>query len=349
MTSLTTRLAGTTDRAAWDAFVGSRPDATYCHSWVWREIFEATYRRRCYYFVAEESGAIQGVLPLAHMPGRLSGNCLVSLPYLDQGGLLTSSAPVARLLGDAAFELMDELGASRLDLRGEPIERDDAPGTTDRFRFVLPLEGREEDLWAAIGGKVRNQVRKSERDGLTTRRATGEELDRYYEVFTRNMRDLGSPVHAKRLFREVLERLDPDSRLYLTEDGDQKVVAGGVAIRFREGLVVPWASSLFSARPSCPNHSLYWRVLRDGLAEGLSSFDFGRSSTGSGTFRFKKQWGAAPVPLYWTLYDRDRAPLASDDVLLSAGKNARLAQLWSRLPLSLANRLGPMVRGRLPN
>ncbi len=348
MTSPTIRLATPEDRTLWDLYVDEHSEATYCHRWAWREVFEVTYRRRCHYLCIEEDGEWRGILPLVQMRGRLSGNCLVSLPYLDQGGLLASSGGAAAGLREAAFDLLARLGVDRVDLRGSFADPPDPTRTTDRFRFVLELGTSEEDLWSRLGGKVRNQVRKSERDGLTTRQVDLSELARYYRVFCRNMRDLGSPVHSGELFRQVLRRFDDDARLYLTEDGDGRAVGGGVAIRFRDGLVVPWASSLFSARPSCPNHSLYWRVLRDGLSEGLVSFDFGRSSTGTGTYRFKKQWGAEAVPLYWTIYDRHRARL-DDDVYMSAGGNSRLAQLWSRLPLPLANRVGPLIRGRLPN
>jgi FemAB-related protein (PEP-CTERM system-associated) len=351
MTSPDIQPAAASDGPAWDRYVASRPEANYCHRWAWKGVFETAYRKPCHYLKATEGGEWVGVLPLVHMRGRLSGDRLVSLPFLDQGGVVASSDAARLALGGAALERARSLGARAVDLRGTPFVDGDAPEETERFRFVLALPAgasAETELWGAIGGKVRNQVRKSERGGLSTRATSGDELERFYDVFTRNMRDLGSPVHSRRLFAEVLARFGPEATLYLTETADGAVVAGGLALRFRDTVVVPWASSLLSARPACPNHSLYWRVLRDVLAAGGRVFDFGRSSEGTGTYQFKKQWGADRIPLVWTAYDRDGRPEAGD-VRLSAARNARLADLWGRLPLPLANLLGPMFRGRLPN
>ncbi len=277
------------------------------------------------------------------MPGPLAHNRLVSLPYLDLGGELASDPEAAAALRAATLELARRTAVSGVELRGGA----EHGAATRRHRFLLPLPPNREELSRAVGPKVRNQIRKAERSGLDTRAAESAELPFFYRVFARNMRDLGSPVHSIRFFFEILDRFAERACLYLTLDANRRPVAGALALRWEGTLTVPWASSLRSARPSCPNHSLYWRILRDAQEAGLERFDFGRSSLGSGTYHFKKQWGGEIVPLVWTVLDRRGEPCPEDH--LSPDRHRLLAALWRRLPLAVANRLGPPIRGRLPH
>ena len=198
-----------------------------------------------------------------------------------------------------------------------------------------------------IGPKVRNQIRKSEKGGLVSEVVSASRLPEFYEVFSRNMRDLGSPTHSLAFFETLARELGDRFRLYLTRDADQQPVGGAVAIHFKDSVSVPWASSLRSVRSLCPNHSLYWRILRDARESGADTFDFGRSSAGAGTFHFKKQWGAEPIPLTWTFLDRMQKP--ETDYYLDPRTQSAAVQIWRRLPLSLTLRLGPLIRRQLPN
>ncbi|MGB3564902.1 MAG: FemAB family XrtA/PEP-CTERM system-associated protein [Thermoanaerobaculia bacterium] len=345
--NLKTALAGPSDKERWDAFVARHPAGSCCHAFGWSTVFQHTYRKDFYFLYATADRDWVGVLPLVHLQGPLAGNRLVSLPYLDQGGILTTSDEAARALEQAAFRLARETGATGLDLRGPSRAASPAPEESKRFRFLLDLEGSEEKLWQAIGPKVRNQIRKSESSGLISHRVGSERLDDFFPVFARNMRDLGSPTHSRRFFAEIFSAFDSAAGLYLTLDAQESPVAGGVSIAFGDTVTVPWASSLRSARSACPNHSLYWRVLRDARREGADRFDFGRSSVGTGTFHFKKQWRATPEPLMWEFYAADGS--AESEPYLDPRKHSHLAAAWRRLPMSLANLLGPLVRRQLAN
>jgi lipid II:glycine glycyltransferase (peptidoglycan interpeptide bridge formation enzyme) len=231
-----------------------------------------------------------------------------------------------------------------LDLRGGAGV--DSP-TGDRFRALLPLPPTRDELWRQIGSKVRNLVRKAERQGVTCERAGVSGLTSFYRVFCRNMSSAGSPVHSLRFFQAILDRLSGRTEVYLVKSSTGEVIAGGFAIRFRETVAVPWASALPSARSLSPNYSLYWTVLLDALEAGARIFDFGRSSSSSGTLHFKKQWGTELRPLAWARFDRNGERQAAD--LFDPRRNAGLAWTWSRLPLAIANRIGPHVRRRLSN
>lgn len=343
-------IAALDDRERWDAFVGAHPTPSYSHLFAWRRVAENAYGRTCVYLASTRQSRLTGVLPLVWMPGRLAGNRLVSMPYLDLGGPLATDAESAEALSRAAVEQAKRLSGGLVELRESALEEthpSSAAHEQMRFRFLLPLPRDEDELWSKIGPKVRNQARKAEKSGLRTERAEPGRLRDFYGVFARNMRDLGSPVHAARFFVEIFEQLGDAARLYLTSGANGDCVAGAIAIACGRELVVPWASSLRSERPRCPNHSLYWRILREAIAEGHQSFDFGRSSLDSGTYRFKKQWGAEARPLAWRLLDGDGERPA--DSALSGGRNSGLVSVWRRLPLPVANLLGPRIRGRLPH
>ncbi len=331
--------------ATWNEFVSRRPDSHYGHRYEWRSVVEGAYKRSCKFLLARRNAEVVGVLPLVWMPGRISGNRLVSLPYLDLGGALAADRDAQAALNAAAIELAQQLGARSVELR-ESAQPESAGTESDRFRFLLALPDSSDALWQAVGQKVRNQVRKARKSELSTVRAEAASLPEFYNVFSRNMRDLGSPVHSRRFLAAILDRFGDDAHLYLTRDRDGRTVAGAIGLRHQDTLTVPWASALRAARPMCPNHSLYWEILEQAIAAGLERFDFGRSSVGTGTYRFKKQWGATPVPLTWQQLDGSGS---HPEAPAPAGPGGLLAvDVWRRLPMFLANRIGPLVRGRLP-
>jgi serine/alanine adding enzyme len=156
------------------------------------------------------------------------------------------------------------------------------------------------------------------------------------------MRDLGSPVHSRRFFAAILEEFKESARLAMVRKGNQ-TIGGAVCFSFRDTLQVPWASSLREYFPLCPNNLLYWEMIRWGCENGYRRFDFGRSSPGSGTYHFKKQWGTIEEPLHWQCVSRVRkqgATIHSDDP-----KYQWLIRTWSRLPLTVTKLLGPRLRG----
>ncbi len=344
-----TLLDGDVHRAAWNDFVEScdspesRSRANLGHRFEWGTVFRAAYGCRVHRLAALRNDALVGVLPLVHM-SRLGGNRLVSLPFLDRAGILADSKEVASALQQAALRLARRVGASGLELRST-APREAAPG--ERALLVLELPDRIESLWRALPAKVRNQIRKAEKSGLRTTTGGAGQLHEFREVFARNMRDLGSPVHSARFFREILDAFGEKARLYLTRDGSGATVAVALALHGGGTITVPWASSLRQARPMCPNHALYWKILEDGVASGASRLDFGRSWRDSGTWRFKAQWGADPRGLEWMAYDDGGERISPRS--LRPSEHSVATRVWARLPLGLVNRLGPMLRRHLAN
>jgi len=333
------------DEAEWNAYVLAHPDGTVDHLWGWRHVFEDVFHHKSVYLVARRTGAITGVLPLVLFRSRLFGRFAVSLPFLNYGGVLASDSETTRALIERAREVAHTFSASHLELRHIGRQLTTLPFRQHKLALTRTLPATSADLWAKVDRKVRNQVRKAQKDGLIGAIGGEELVDEFYAVFARNMRDLGTPVYPKQLFAETLRRFPGAVRVYTVRSGTT-TVAGAMAIRYRDTVLVPWASSLREYRHQCPNMLLYWTMLDDAVVSGARVFDFGRSSPGSGTHHFKTQWGATEIPLHWeyVLLTRKTAP----DQGPHNPKFAAAIAAWQRLPLWLTKAIGPMLVRHIP-
>lgn len=331
---------------AWDDYVRSAPLATAYHQFGWKEVIEQSFGHRSYYLAASNAAGVwQGVLPLLHINSRLFGNFLVSLPFVNYGGLLTDTPAVAECLLREAEKIRREVGAEYVELRhaGEAVAG--LPTLHHKVTMILPLAADSDSQWEGFNPKLRNQIRKADRSGLTAVVGHLELLDGFYDVFARNMRDLGTPVYGKVFFRNLLSEFPAATRIIaIRHEGE--TVAAGLACWFRETLEVPWASSVKDFKALCPNNLLYWEAIRFAIANGFSRFDFGRSTPQEGTYNFKKQWGAEPVPLFWQYL---LEPGRSLPELNPKNPKYELAiKVWQKLPVWLTRQLGPQIVRNIP-
>ena len=329
----------------WDSYVDAHSEGTVDHAWRWREIFSNVFGHETLYLAARREGTLVGVLPLVRFRSAIFGRFLVSLPFLNYGGVLASDAAAADALVSHAREQAEAFHASHVELRHRQRLMADLPCRQHKLALTRRLGESPEQLWAGIDKKVRNQVRKAQKDGLVAVAGGAELVDRFYDVFARNMRDLGTPVYTKRLFSETL-RLFPDRARVFTVCSGDTTVAGSIVIRHRDTVLVPWASSLREYRQHCPNMLLYWTMLEWATVAGARTFDFGRSSPDSGTHHFKVQWGAQAAPLYW-----EYVPITRQVVPDQGPSNPKFGiaiEAWKRVPLWAANRLGPLLVRNIP-
>ncbi len=334
-----------TDRAGWDAFVSAHPHATAYHAWDWRDVFGPVFGHEPIYLAARDAGGIVGVLPVVAFRSRLFGHFFCSLPFVNYGGVLATTADAATPLLETAARIARERRASHVELRHVGRQVPGAPVRQHKVTMLLPLKDTADAQWTALDNKVRNLVRKAEKSALTSETGGRELLDAFYAVFSVNMRDLGTPVYPKRFFAAVLQASGPAARLHVVRH-DGAPVAASMTIAHRDRVEVPWASSLRTARQMNPNMLLYWHMLREVIASGARVFDFGRSTPGEGTYLFKKQWKAEPVPLHWeyALISRDAPP----DQSPGSGRFSVAIELWKKLPVPLANAIGPRIIGNIP-
>jgi FemAB-related protein (PEP-CTERM system-associated) len=327
----------------WDVFVDRAPGATFAHACSWRDILAEAYGLRSFQLAAFEGPRLTGVLPLALTESRLFGRHLVSMPYLDYGGVCADGSPAAeRALVEEAMALADRERAV-LQLR-EVGERElELACSLDKVTMVLDMGQGEQDLWNRLPSRRRGQVRKGRRNGLTASLHGAEGLADFYRVYATNMRDLGSPAHRLGFFRAILRGLGERAQLILVR-ANERVVGAGLIVLHRETIALPFVSSLRSSFSLAPNQILYWEAMRFGIANGYRLFDFGRSSKGAGTFEWKREWGAQPVQLHW--YHHSPGGGSPHEHVERMGWAPRV---WQRLPVSVATRVGSAIRGGIPN
>lgn len=334
------------EHAKWDLFVQALKGATSYHRFGWKAIFARSFGHTCHYLVAiNDSGEWQGILPLVHMRSRTFGNFLVSLPFVNYGGLLCKNKSATVLLLDEAEKIRRSCGATYVELRHVACGLEGLPAKQHKVTMILDLAGDVESQWRVFNPKLRNQIRKAEKSGLQFAIGHLDLLDDFYEVFARNMRDLGTPVYAKCFFRHVLEIFADTTRIFaVVYEG--KVIAAGIALWFKDTLEIPWASSIGDYKALCPNNMLYWKAIQFAIEHGFSKFDFGRSTPHEGTFNFKKQWGAQPVQLFWLyLMDKNRK---IPELNPANKKYQKAIRIWQHLPIPLTKMLGPLIVRNIP-
>lgn len=334
------------DAGRWDAFVAGAPGASIYHLHAWHGLIRGLFRHETAPLAAVDAGgAIRGVLPLVRLKSALFGNFAVSMPYFNYGGVLAADAGTRERLLAAAIERAQAWGCKHLELRSTSAGECALPTRTDKVCMELALPASEEALWKGFDAKLRAQIRRPTKEGASAVLGGAELLPEFYDVFARNMRDLGTPVYGRDFFERICADFAAHATLVVVRLGG-RAIAAGFLLRWGDRVEIPWASSLREYNRTGANMLLYWESLRHAIARGARRFDFGRSTVDSGTFRFKRQWGAVPVQLHWYYWLRDSNELPN---LSPANAKYRLAiGAWQRLPLPVTTWVGPRIVRNLP-
>ena len=331
--------------AAWDAFVARQPSASAYHYSRWPRLIGRAFGHEARLLAAADGTEIAGVLAVVIMRSRFFGRFVVSLPFLNAGGLLVDGDDAAAALVDAAVRMARDTRADYLELRHTRRQCPQLLERRHKVAMALDLQPTPERQWEALDRKLRNQVRKAEKSGLTVTHGGAELIEPFYDVFARNMRDLGTPVFPIKLFHEVANAFPDATTVSCVYRGAQPV-AGAVMHRRGEWAEVIWASALREFNPLCANVLLYWHMLQTSIALGCRVFEFGRCTPNEGTFQFKKQWGAQPQPLVWEYWTPDG--VIGFDASPRNPKYSRAVSAWRRLPLAVTTALGPRIVRNLP-
>ena len=355
---MTTRIAGeravgpeievaSTGAEAWDRYVIAHADATHAHLAGWLSVFGDALGHETVPLVARDaSGGVAGLLPLVWVRSAVFGRYLVSMPILDSGGPLVvpGAAPVFDALTAAAASLAHRGRADLLELRtGAAGHTGGLSAVQRKVTVTLPLPGRDA-LWEALPSKVRSQIRRPQHAGYAARFGVGER-DAFHHVYARHLRDLGSPAHGRALFDVIASALAPSVEFAVVYDRSGQPVAGGCGFAFRDRFTLVWAAALRRASTDAPNMLLYWSLMERAIARGLRTFDFGRCSPGSGTHRFKRQWGGVDAALTWLQWPTGaRAAMPA-----TTERRYRLASaVWRRLPPIVTRACGPPLARLIP-
>jgi len=331
---------------AWTRYVEQHPLASAYHSLEWRRVVEESFGHRAFYLMAtDEYNQTRGVLPLIFVSSRLFGHFLVSMPFFNYGGLLSDTIEARDSLLEAALGLGRNVGASHIELRHEARLELSWPCRNHKVSMRLDLPRDFETLWSRLPSKVRSQIRRAQKEHMEVRIGGRDILDDFHHVFVRNMRDLGTPVYARRFFDIILRTFPAESRIVAVYFHGRPVAAGFV-YGFRDTLEIPWASSDRRYNRLAPNMLLYSSVLEFACRERFQRFDFGRCTVGSGTHRFKEQWGARPVPLHWYYWSTSGRPMS--EASREHSMYGAAVKMWARLPLWATTVLGGPIVKNIP-
>lgn len=327
----------------WDAFAAGQSGYTHFHRLGWRDVIQRTFGHECVYLAARNvDGELVGVLPLVRVRSVVFGHYLVSMPFLNYGGPLGTDAGVHALV-DEAVELARRDRVKLLELRSNSPLRIALPASHRKITVLLDLPSTPEALFERFAAKLRSQIRRPRKEGVTVLFGP-EQVEPFYAVFSRHMRDLGTPTQSLAFFREIAKEF-PDDCWFAAAYLVGQPVAAGCGFRFGDELEMTWASSLREYNRESPNMLLYWAFMQRAIAEGISRFNFGRCTPGTGTHRFKMQWGGREQPLWWYRL------AASDSVTTPSPKSPAFRwgpRIWRRLPASIATAFGPSIVRYIP-
>ena len=325
--------------AAWDAFVAACPDATFFHRAGWQRILADVFRHETYFLYAELDGQVAGVLPLAHVDSLLFGNSLVSLPFAVYGGVAAATEAVAGALEKEAARLGRNLGVDHLELRNVVRRHADWPLQDLYVTFRREILADEEANMQAIPRKQRAMVRKGAKNGLRSEIDDG--VERFFALYADNVHRHGTPAMPRKYFQALLDEFGADCEVLTVVAPDGRALSSVLSFYFRDEVLPYYAGDDLLARDLAANDFKYWELMRRACARGLKVFDYGRSKQGTGSYSFKKNWGFEPAPLHYEyqLYKREAIPQNNP----SNAKYKLMIEAWRRLPIGVANRLGPLV------
>ncbi len=325
--------------AAWDAFVMACPQATFFHRAGWQRILREVFRHDTHYLLARTDGRITGVLPLAHVNSLLFGNSLTSLPFAVYGGVAALDTDSAAALEAEAQRLARELGVQHLEMRHIEQRHTDWPVQDLYVTFRKAILPDDEANMLAIPRKQRAMVRKGIKNGLKSEVDT--HAGRFFALFADNVHRHGTPAMPRRYFDELMREFGPDCEVLTVTAPDGRVLSSVLSFYFRDEVLPYYAGDDEAARELAANDFKYWELMRRACARGVKLFDYGRSKQGTGTYAFKKNWGFEPTPLRYEycLYKRDSVPQNNP----ANAKYKLMINTWRRLPIGVANWLGPYV------
>ncbi|MDB5394171.1 MAG: FemAB family system-associated protein [Rhodospirillales bacterium] len=327
------------DRARWDAFVTATPSGTFCHRAGWQRVIERAFRHKTHFVYAERGGEITGVLPLTEICSRLFGHSLVSNAFQVYGGPVATDEASRDALVGYATDLLAQTKADHLEFRSVDAEM---PGWLVKdglyATFRCEISADHQANLTTIPRKQRAVVRKGIANQLSTR--VGHDWRTLHRVYGESVRNLGTPVFSRKYFALLCEEFGDDAEILVVED-QETPIAAVLSFYFRDQVLPYYGGGTPAARARAGNDVMYWEVMRRAADRGCRIFDFGRSKIDTGAYSFKKNWGFTPTPLNYEFKLRvgDTIP----DVNPLNPKYRLMIETWKRLPLPVANLLGPTL------
>lgn len=331
--------------ADWPLFVNQNPSALPSHNPAWAEAIQQSFGHQTLLLCArDQNGQLIGGIPFTVFSSPLFGKFAVSMPYLNYGGMVCEYFDICLAMMHKLQEIRADMGLQHIEVRSIHPNLGANP-STKKAAMLLQLPESDAILDKMLGSKVRAQYKKADEFSPSYKIGKMELLDDFYNVFARNMRDLGTPVYAKNWFANILKHTDLNAHILIVYVNKQ-AVSCAFLVSYGKLMEIPWASTIKAANKYNANMWMYRQILSFAIAQGCQYFDFGRSTLDAGTFKFKKQWGAEPCQNYWYCLLPDNA--AKPELNPDNPKLKLFIMLWKWLPVWLTKIIGPPIIKSIP-
>lgn len=328
----------------WDEAISEMSGVTSYHYWAFAKAVQMTYGQKPirYALVNKENGVFYATVTIFEFKPMPFKKDIVSLPFCDYGGILAKDEKSEKELLAFLLKKYHNLPVILRQLKPLDCQGYSHTVNSEKVRMRFKLELGVDELMKSFKAKLRAQIRRPEKDGCTAVFGREELLDDFYEVFLYNMRDLGSPVHSVTLMKNMLMQFDEKASLFVVYSKEKKPIACSMVLGAGDTLINPWASSDRRYQKLAPNMLLYWEMIKYAINNGYKYFDFGRSTEGEGTYRFKKQWGAQPEPMYWYEFSKKVMPDKVEEG--KSWKKELFIKVWQKMPIAVTRIVGPKIR-----
>ncbi len=341
------RQACEADFSSWDDYVRSNPEGTFCHLAGWKKVIERGAGQECPYLIAECENTIVGVLPLSFRKSMLFGNALISSMFAVYGGVVASTAEASEALEVYAWEMAQSWRLNTVSYKSTNAQHKEQEGWAVELdsaaTFRKPLQLDEESILLDIPRKQRAVVRKSLNNGLSC--TWEKDLDTFYQLYAVSVRNLGTPVFPKKLFASFLQEFGNDVEVQIIYSPEGKPLASLMSFYFKDQVLPYYAGGTVDARIYGAHDYMYYQLMVRAARKGKKVFDFGRSKVGTGPYKFKKNWGFEPLPLEYQ--HQLAAGMEAPNLSPSNRKFELMVKVWKKLPLGIANVIGPPIARHL--
>jgi FemAB-related protein (PEP-CTERM system-associated) len=322
----------------WDTYVESSPQAVFAHHLGWKRVVEETFGHHAFYLMAYRQNQVVGLLPLFLFKSLIFGRYLATSPFLTFGGLISDDENAAGALVQRAEQIAGETKAGYIEIRNSRIYSQLPHTKDDYYTLILDMSSGEKAVWdTKLKTTAKRNVRKAQQSLEVVEGHT--HIDEFIRINARNMHRLGTPAHGDRFFHNII-KFFPESMLLMVRTR-QEFVGGMLLVSFKDTVLMPWVGALEKYFELRPNNLLYWEAIAYSIRRGFRFFDFGRSKFDSGTFRFKAQYGAEPVPVFYQYYLNTTREVPNVDP--DSAKYRVLVNVWKKLPHNLVNLVGPAI------
>ena len=333
------------DEKKWNEFVMTNSSTTFYHQVGWKRVVQETYGHKPYYLFAESKmGEVVGILPMFLIKNVFFGKRLVSVPFASYGSVCCENDDIGNALINEAIDIGKNLSVGYCEFRNfkNMNAHENFNCMKEYSTFVLDLSNGVEHIWKNMSRKVRNMIRKGEKSNLKFKvEVSGDAISDFYEIYSKNMRDLGTPVHDYKFFNNIY-KIFPENVFIAKVELNGKLISSLYLLKFKDMLLSGWGSSLIGFLKYAPNDFMYWNSIKYACKNNLLWFDFGRSPVNSGSYKFKERWGSVEIPLTYCYYPSMKN-ISSPQV-----KYGKFAKMWSKLPLKVTKIIGPRVRKHIP-